>query len=110
MNQTDGIQSLQRVCAICQTSYGFSAADQRAIIVLVVFVAVILVGCYVGVLCFTIRTRFIPDGKSLSMMENSVTNQAFNPDDDDEEDDVQRVDPTTAGPAVVITENEKERY
>ncbi|CAF0857507.1 unnamed protein product [Adineta ricciae] len=116
MNATGNISILYGVCTTCQISYGFSSADRRAMIVLIVFAAVALVSCYVSVIWFTIRTRYIPEKSLLIPMENIMTNQAFDRSDG-EEDSVRVVNnvstPTTTTPrpaVIVISEDPKERF
>lgn len=106
MNRTQAVPSLSIVCATCEASNGFTSADLRALVIVVVFLAVALVGCYVGVLWFAIRTRLISADKSLIVLENVVTNQAFNED----EDDVLPANNAVTSPAAVIMHDEKERY
>ncbi|CAF0860093.1 unnamed protein product [Adineta ricciae] len=117
MNATDDISIIYGVCTSCQISYGFNSADRRAMIVLIVLAAVALVSCYVGVIWFTIRTRYIPEKAPLIPMENIVTNQAFDRNDG-EEDNVQVANnvstpttPSTPQPAVItVSEDPKERF
>ncbi|UJR31283.1 hypothetical protein I4U23_018783 [Adineta vaga] len=40
MNSTDDISSIYGVCKICQISHGFSSADQRALIILIVIATI----------------------------------------------------------------------
>jgi hypothetical protein len=114
MNQTVDILSIPSICDICQTSHGFSSADQRSIIVMVVLTGIALILCYIGVLWYAIRTRFTPDEKLLIIVEDIHTNEAFSNDekqDGDIEENVQNmVDTTTIQPTVFTVENEKERY
>jgi hypothetical protein len=114
MNQTLDISSVSTICEICQTSYGFTSADRRSIIVMVVLTGIALLLCYVGVLWYAIRTRFIPVEKSVIAAENLHTNQAFNGNEvDDEvfEENVSNMVKTAAILPVVFTvENEKERF
>ncbi|CAF0826013.1 unnamed protein product [Adineta steineri] len=108
MNNTVDISSISAICTICQTSYGLTSADIRAIVVLVILTSIALVICYTGVLWFAIRTRFIPDKKAI-IEEDVITNQAFNYDEDIEEN-VQNIPNIATQPAVLTVENEKERY
>ncbi len=114
MNQTGDILSIPSICDFCQTSYGFSSADRRSIIVLVVLTGIALILCYVGVLWYAIRTRFIPEDKLPIIADNIHTNQAYNENEVQEEDIGENVQNmgniTTTQPAVLIVENEKERY
>jgi hypothetical protein len=114
MNQTVGNFSILPICDFCQTSYGFSSADQRSIIVLVVLTVIALILCYVGVLWYAIRTRFIPEDKLPIITENVYKNQAFDNNEDQDEDVESNVptmiDTTTIQPAVLTVENERERF
>jgi hypothetical protein len=115
MNQTVDISSISSVCTICQTSYGFSSADRRSIIVMVVLTGIPLILCYIGVLWYAIRTRFIPDDKKqLIIVDNIITNEAFDDDEikceDIEENGENKVDTTAIQPVTIALENEKERY
>ncbi|CAF1127403.1 unnamed protein product [Rotaria sordida] len=82
MNVTGNIQ-----CDICKTSHGFSSADQRAIIVMTVLVAIALVFCYVGVLWFAIRTRFKLSKNSNVIDHTMHKNETFNNDDEENFDE-----------------------
>jgi len=68
------------LCYTCQTSNGFTSAELRGIIVLVVIVSIVLILCYVGVLWFGIRSRFISDKKSSNVIVDGFVhnNEAFN--------------------------------
>ena len=111
MNKTVDVASIHRLCVICQTSYGFSSADRRSIIILVVLVAIALLLCYVSVLWFAIRTRFICEPPPPII---AVTNLQFNPafnDGGEFDDDLGKPMATTRTPPVTLkVENEKERY
>ncbi|CAF0807947.1 unnamed protein product [Rotaria sordida] len=114
MNQTVNSISISAICNNCQTSYGFSSADQRSIIVMVVLTGVALVLCYVGVLWFAIRTRFIPDEEPLIIPENTHKNLAFD-ENEDREENLQIVVNTTpittvSQPAILALENDHERF
>jgi hypothetical protein len=113
MNETSGIFFISAICDICQISHGFSPADRRAIIVLVVLTGIALVLCYAGVLWYSIRTRYIPD-KLPIIVENVYANQAFDYSDiqnEDIEENVKNTGNVTPTQTVVFTvENEKERY
>lgn len=78
MNETGTNSSLVWICEFCQTSYGFSSADRRSIIVLVVLTSIALIACYIGVLWYAIRTRYKPEDKLAIIPDNVCTNQAFN--------------------------------
>ncbi|CAF1374587.1 unnamed protein product [Rotaria sp. Silwood1] len=79
-------------CDICKISYGFSSADRRAIIVMVVLTAIALVLCYVGVLWFAIRTRF-KLSKNSNIIDNNVNrNEAFNHEEEHDDDYVQSME------------------
>ena len=106
MNQT----SLPRICNICQISYGFTAADQRAIIVMVVLTGIALILCYVGTLWFAIRTRFISDKTSVVIAENVHTNQVFDKNEDAEEHTPNMVNKSAPQTVVFTLENEHERF
>jgi len=80
------------ICETCQISNGFSAADRRSYITLLVFVCIALVSCYVGVLWFAIRTRFIPDQTPITPKFDTHPNEAFNNDEDDYDDYIQPID------------------
>ncbi|CAF2601280.1 unnamed protein product [Rotaria sp. Silwood2] len=118
MNKTVDNISIPAICNNCQTSYGLSSADRRSIIVMVVLTGVALILCYVGVLLFAIRTRFIPDKESLIMSENIHENSVFNADDvqnEDKEENLQGAVNTTAittapQPAIIVLENDNERF
>ncbi|CAF2592489.1 unnamed protein product [Rotaria sp. Silwood2] len=87
MNVTGDIQ-----CDICKTSYGFSSADRRAIIVMVVLAAIALLSCYVGVLWFAIRTRF-KSSKNSNVIDNTANkNEAFNNDVENYDEFVQPIE------------------
>jgi len=116
MNQTVDILSISHICDTCQTSHGFSSAEIRSIIVMVVLVGIALISCYAGVLWYTIRTRIIPDDKLIIMAENVHTNPAYDNEEHsgDIEENIQNIVNTTAittsEPAILTVENEKERY
>lgn len=114
MNTTNDTLSISSICEICQTSYGFSVADRRSIIVMVVLTGIALILCYVGVLWYSIRTRFIPDDKLVLIPESIYVNPAFNDnevqDEGIEENVKNTVDATATKPAVITVENERERY
>jgi hypothetical protein len=78
------------VCNTCQTSNGFSSAEQRSIIIMVVLASIILVLSYVGVLWYAIRTRFISD-KYSSVVNN---NEAFNGEEEEHDQPVQTMNNT----------------
>jgi hypothetical protein len=84
MNITNDIQ-----CIICSTNNGFSSADLRSIIVLVVLTSIALAVCYVGVLLYAIRTRFVPEKTSNVIVHN---NDAFKNGEELYEDFVQPID------------------
>ncbi len=114
MNATVNSFSRPSICDFCQTSYGFSSADRRSIIVLVVLTGIALILCYVGVLWYAIRTRFIPDDKLPIIPENVYKNQAFD-NDEDQDGDIENnvptmIDTTMTQPAVITVENERERF
>jgi hypothetical protein len=113
MNQTIDILSIPSICDICQISHGFSSAEQRSIIVFVVLTGIAFILCYVGVLWYAIRTRFIPE-KPPIIPANIYTNEAFNNgnvQDGDGDEYVQNMDKTISSqPAILTVENEKERY
>jgi hypothetical protein len=73
------------LCYTCQTSNGFTSAEQRGIIVLVVIVSIVLILCYTGVLWFGIRSRFISDKKSSNVIVDGSmhNNEAFNNEDEE---------------------------
>jgi len=116
MNQTVDILSVPNICDTCQMTYGFSSAEIRSIIVMVVLVGIALILCYGGVLWYTIRTRFIPDDKLIMMSENVHTNQAYDNEEQggDIEGNVQNMvnstEITTSEPAVLTVENENVRF
>ncbi len=85
------------ICQTCQISNGFSAADRRSYITLVSFVCIALISCYIGVLWFAIRTRFIPD--KTPKVTTMHTNEAFNNnnEDDDYDDYIQPIDNSRRG-------------
>lgn len=113
MNGTVVATSVERVCLICQTSYGFSSEDLRSIIVMVVLMGIALLLCYVGVLWFAIRTRFIPNPIDV-VLQHVHTNEAF----DDTEDDFKNSQlnttaamfPRKSSSVVVTLNDEKERF
>lgn len=114
MNETVDQIAQQAICDICQTSYGFTAADHRAIIVMVVLTGVILIVCYTGVLWFAIRTRFIPVINSIIASEVVHQNSAFSSDDVPNEDMKENVpyviNATPAQTPVFTLDNENERF
>ncbi len=84
MNITSNIQ-----CKICSTNNGFSSADRRSIIVMVVLTSIALAICYVSVLWYATRTRF----KSKKTPDDIVyKNNAFNNEEELYEDYVQSID------------------
>jgi c-di-AMP phosphodiesterase-like protein len=107
MNVTIDALSIVPLCIICQTSHGFSSADQRAIILMVILTGIVLVSCYVTVIWYAIRTRSI---------QQMVTNIQLNPTFDNHETfeekfDNSRHDTVDTIPIPIITLNdEKERY
>ncbi|CAF3626627.1 unnamed protein product [Rotaria socialis] len=82
MNKTVENFAVPATCTICQTSHGFSSADRRAIIVMVVLTGVALILCYVAVLWYAIRTRFIRNIKSLIIPESAHENSVSDGDED----------------------------
>lgn len=80
-------------CYTCETSNGFGTTEGRGLIILVVLVIFVLVSCYVGVLWFGIRSRFIPD-KTLNVVgDTSVhNNEAFNNDVEQDGENIQSTD------------------
>ena len=114
MNATIDTFSKPAICEFCQISYGFSAADRRSIIVLVVLTGIALILCYVGVLWYAIRTRFIPEEKLPIIPEIIYANQTFD-NDEEQYGDLEMnipnmVNQTTAEPAVLIIEEQSERF
>ena len=110
MNETVDHFSKPSVCEICQISYGFSSADRRSIIVMVVLTAIALILCYIGVLWYAIRNRFVPEDKTPIISETVHKNQAF----DDQDGDVESILPPTnytapAQPAIYTIENDVDR-
>lgn len=92
------------ICEICQISYGFSPADRRSIIVMVVLSGMALVLCYIGVLWYAIRTRFTSPEDLMMKSEHVHTNEAFT---NDIQDEVKSITNYTAEPAVIKIENEE---
>lgn len=86
MNATDEI-----LCETCQISSGFTSADRRAIVVMVVLVSLALIACYTGVLWYTIRKRYIKkDDQEITIVQS---NEAFEHNNDEPfEDFVQPID------------------
>ena len=110
MNKTVDVGSVHGLCLNCQTSYGFSSADRRSIIILVVLATIALVLCYVSVLWFAIRTRFVPEPPPIITVTNVQFNAAFN-DRDEFDDDLGKHAATMRTPPVTVkVANEKERY
>ncbi len=113
VNATVDSLSIPTICEICQTKYGFSSADLRSIIVMVVFIGIALISCYIGVLWYSIRTRYISDDKLPIIVENVHTNEAFNHNDEQDEDIEKNIstmaDSTTIQPVELTIENEKEQ-
>ena len=111
MNKTVDVALIHGLCLNCQTSYGFSSADRRSIIILVVLAAIALLLCYVSVLWFAIRTRFISEPPPPIL---AVTNLQFNPtfnERNEFDDDLGKPVATTRTPPVTLkVEHEKERY
>jgi hypothetical protein len=84
------------ICSTCQTSNGFSSADLRSIIVMVVLTSIVLLLCYVGVLWYAIRTRFIPDKPSNVIVDSVVNkNEAFDDGEEEYEPPVKPIDNIT---------------
>ena len=90
-------------CLLCQISYGFTADDRRAIIIMVVLVAIALIGCYTGVLWFAFRTRFRPEKDENIEMNHSYVNEGVK--EDEEERDEPAIN--TSLPTTITTSNEK---
>jgi cell division septal protein FtsQ len=80
------------ICSTCQTSNGFSSADQRSIILMVVLTSIALLGCYVGVIWYAALTRFVLD-KSPQVIAHS--NETFNTEEEQDDEFVQPVGNTT---------------
>ena len=81
MNNTNGTILEDALCEICQISHGFNSSDRRAIIVMVVFVSIVVILCYTGVLWFSIRTRTIRPPRLEVPMEQIVhKNSTYEPD------------------------------
>ena len=74
MNRTNDIQ-----CKTCWTNYGLSSTDRRSIILMVVLTSIALVICYVSVLWFAIRTRYVPE-KTVDVIVHK--NDVFEHDND----------------------------
>lgn len=109
--------SIPFICDICQLSSGLSSADRRSIIVLVVLTAIALVACYIGVLCYAIRTRYLPEEKLAIIPDIVFTNGAFNGngeqgdnDDDTKANILTTVIPDVAQPVVIEMEEREERF
>jgi hypothetical protein len=81
MNITNDIQ-----CKICWTNNGFSSNDRRSIILMVVLTSIALIICYVTVLWYAIRTRFVPE-KTADVIVHK--NDAFNHEEESHEDYIQ---------------------
>jgi hypothetical protein len=79
------------LCKTCQTTNGFSSADRRSIIVLVVLTSISLALCYAGVLWFAIRTRVISNINTNIIVQN---NEAFHDEGEQFEEFVQPIDNT----------------
>lgn len=91
-------------CLICQTSYGFNAADLRAIILIVVFAAIALIGCYTGVLWFACRTRFHAEKDENIEMNHSYVNSVIN------EDYVERISSPTLPKSLPASSENLEKF
>ena len=87
MNRTGEIR-----CETCSVIHGFSSDERRSIIVMVVLTGLALIACFVGILWFTIRTRFISE-KPVNVVVQK--NDVFHPDEDTFDDDIQPVTTTT---------------
>lgn len=84
MNTTEDI-----ICEPCQTKNGFSSADQRSIILVVILTTIALVSCFISVLWYAFRTRTMPE------IDTSITtnnNEAFNDEDADYDDYARLID------------------
>lgn len=79
-------------CENCLVTHGFSSGERRSIIVMVVLTGLALIACFVGILWFTIRTRFLPE-KSVNVIVQR--NDVFQPDEDAPEDYMQPTTTTT---------------
>ena len=116
MNETSTNFSIPWICDICQISYGFSSADRRSIIVLVVLTGIALIACYIGVLYFAIRARYKPEDKLAIIPDNTCTNQAFHELHElEEEQDIKAygstmVNPITIQPMVIEMENKETHF
>jgi hypothetical protein len=86
MNETGTNFSIPWICDICQASYGFSSAERRSIIVLVVLTGIALIACYIGVLWYAIRARYKSEDKLTIISDQMNTNQAF--DEENELEDI----------------------
>lgn len=111
MNITGDISSGPNICEICQVNHGFSSADQRAIIAMVILTAIPLILCYVIVLWFSIRTRYKSPEKIILIPEDKYTNPVY----DNNEVQSEGVEENMANaipmqPIQLTTENERERY
>ena len=74
------------ICNTCQTSNGFSSAEQRALIVLVVLIFMILISCFTGVLWFGFRTRTLPAVcTNVNIGNPTYNNELFNGDIEDDD-------------------------
>lgn len=115
MSATFANVSIPFICDICQISSGFSAADRRSIIVLVVLTLIALIACYTGVLWFAFRTRYLPED-NLTIIPNSVyINGAFDDKDEEEQDDLKInistiANPNVVQPVVIEMEDKEERF
>ena len=76
-------------CETCQTSNGFSSADRRSIIIMVVLVSLALALCFVGVLWYAIRTRYRLPKETHIMVH---TNEVFNNQEEEYEDYVRPIE------------------
>jgi hypothetical protein len=80
---------------------------------MVCLTGVALILCYIGVLWYAIRVRFIPDEKPVITEEDVHTNHAF--DDKIEDEDIEKgvqsmVNTAAILPVVFTLENERERF
>lgn len=78
MNTTGDVR-----CENCLLSHGFSSAERRSIIVMVVLTGLALIACFVVILWYGIRTRFISEKTGNIVVQN---NDVYQPEDDTLED------------------------
>lgn len=95
MNTTGDVR-----CEICLLTHGFSSSERRSLIVMVVLTGLALIGCFVGIIWYGIRTRFKREKLFETVAQN---NEIFQPEDDTFEDYVPPMDNPRQAAATTTT-------